>query len=417
MKEISMKERKTALVLGGGGSRGAYEIGVWQALRELGIKIDMVFGTSVGSINGALIAQDDFDLAVMLWREITTGMIFDIDLPQPKKSDKTSKTKLIENVKARIADSSGISIDEAKAYAKEIIKNGGASAGGLSTLLDKYLDEETIKNSDMEYGLITVQLPNFVPTYLYKEDIASGKLRDFIIASSTVAPAIKKQVIDGKEYIDGGFYDSIPVSMALEKGATDIIAVDLQAIGVLRHDDLMIAQKNADSFTFISSAWDMGNMLIFDTKNSRKLIRLGYLDAMKTYGVFAGHFYTFPRGEFDKKTLHEADCAAKIFGLDPSIIYRKGTLDEYLTDAIKDHKKTMKKDFRFGAKVFTELAIEALDAAQLISKKISRQTLTILLAEELIKNPDNSLISSRAAKKLLKDELTAASYLIKHNLI
>lgn len=39
---------KTGLVLGGGGSRGAYEIGVWQALRELGIGIDVVTGTSVG---------------------------------------------------------------------------------------------------------------------------------------------------------------------------------------------------------------------------------------------------------------------------------------------------------------------------------------------------------------------------------
>ena len=417
MKETSMKKRKTALVLGGGGSRGAYEIGVWQALRELGIKIDMVFGTSVGSINGALIVQDDFDVAVKLWREITTNMIFDIDLPEPKKSEKSPKTKLIENVKERIAERAGFSIDEAKAYAKEIIKNGGASAGGLSALLNKYIDEEAIQNSDIEYGLITVQLPSFSPSYLYKEDIAAGKLRDFIIASSTVAPAIKKQVIDGKEYIDGGFYDSIPVSMALEKGATDIIAVDLQAIGVLRHEDLIMAQENSDSFTFISSAWDMGSMLIFEKGNSRKLIRLGYLDAMKVYEILAGHYYTFPRGEFDKKTMHEADLAAKIFNLDPSIIYRKDTLNEYLAEALKAHKNTMKKDFRFGAKVFTELAMEALDAAQLIGKKISRQTLTILIAEELAKNPGNPLISSRAAKKLLKEELSAAAYLIKHKLI
>lgn len=55
--------KKTALVLSGGGSRGAYEIGVWEALIELGIKIDLVTGTSVGSINGAFVAQKDFRLA------------------------------------------------------------------------------------------------------------------------------------------------------------------------------------------------------------------------------------------------------------------------------------------------------------------------------------------------------------------
>ena len=54
---------KTALVLGGGGSRGAYEIGVCKALEELEIEIDMVFGTSVGAINGAMIAQGDLALA------------------------------------------------------------------------------------------------------------------------------------------------------------------------------------------------------------------------------------------------------------------------------------------------------------------------------------------------------------------
>ena len=43
---------KTALVLGGGGSRGAYEIGVWKALNELNIHADIVTGTSIGALNG-----------------------------------------------------------------------------------------------------------------------------------------------------------------------------------------------------------------------------------------------------------------------------------------------------------------------------------------------------------------------------
>ena len=43
------------LVLGGGGSRGAYEIGVWRAARELKIDFDVVTGTSIGALNGALV--------------------------------------------------------------------------------------------------------------------------------------------------------------------------------------------------------------------------------------------------------------------------------------------------------------------------------------------------------------------------
>ena len=71
--------KKTAFVLSGGGSRGAYEIGVWKALKELGVEIDMVFGTSVGAINGAMVAQDEPELAEKLWMQMETGMIFDID--------------------------------------------------------------------------------------------------------------------------------------------------------------------------------------------------------------------------------------------------------------------------------------------------------------------------------------------------
>ena len=90
---------KTALVLAGGGSRGAYQIGVWQALRELRITVDIVTGTSVGALNGALIAQDSFEEAVALWEEIDTSMVFDLN-------EKPSLT----------------------AYAKEFFKKGGAGS-------------------------------------------------------------------------------------------------------------------------------------------------------------------------------------------------------------------------------------------------------------------------------------------------
>ena len=70
--------RKTALVLGGGGSRGAYELGVWQALREMGIGIDMVTGTSIGAINGAMVAQGAYETAVSLWNNIETAHVIDM---------------------------------------------------------------------------------------------------------------------------------------------------------------------------------------------------------------------------------------------------------------------------------------------------------------------------------------------------
>ena len=54
----------TALVLGGGGAHGAYQIGVWQALKEHNIQFEIITGTSVGALNGALILQGDMEKAI-----------------------------------------------------------------------------------------------------------------------------------------------------------------------------------------------------------------------------------------------------------------------------------------------------------------------------------------------------------------
>ena len=74
-----MTKRKTALVLSGGGGRGAFEAGAWKALREKGIDFHMVTGTSVGAINGTMAALDDYETAEKMWLTLGTEDLFDID--------------------------------------------------------------------------------------------------------------------------------------------------------------------------------------------------------------------------------------------------------------------------------------------------------------------------------------------------
>ena len=52
-----------ALVLAGGGARGSYQVGVWRALTELGWRPQIITGTSVGSLNGAMFALDLYETA------------------------------------------------------------------------------------------------------------------------------------------------------------------------------------------------------------------------------------------------------------------------------------------------------------------------------------------------------------------
>ena len=57
--------KKYGLVLAGGGGKGAYQIGAWKAMREMGIEFESIAGVSIGGINGAFIAADDYDKATV----------------------------------------------------------------------------------------------------------------------------------------------------------------------------------------------------------------------------------------------------------------------------------------------------------------------------------------------------------------
>ena len=72
-------QKEYGLVLEGGGAKGAYQIGAWRALREAGVRIRAVAGTSVGALNGALICMDDFEKAEQIWENIRYSSVMDED--------------------------------------------------------------------------------------------------------------------------------------------------------------------------------------------------------------------------------------------------------------------------------------------------------------------------------------------------
>ena len=72
---------KIGLALAGGGARGAYQIGAWKAFKEMGLdtKISAYSGASVGSLNAALFAMDDYDAAYNIWMKLNRDSLFNID--------------------------------------------------------------------------------------------------------------------------------------------------------------------------------------------------------------------------------------------------------------------------------------------------------------------------------------------------
>lgn len=269
--------RKIALVLGGGGARGSYEIGVWKALLNLNIPIDIVTGTSIGALNAGLIAMGDFSNAISLWNNMDTEKIFGIS----SKND-WDKFKLIKNI---------IKFD----------KNSlDIRSGYINSLIVEYFDEDKIRNSKVEFGISTVNKKTLQLSEKYIKDIKHGQLKDYIIASASLFPFLKPCKIDNELYIDGGYKNNIPISMAMKAGADVIIAVDLNSIGIIDKKAL----KDSKNLILIKSYWPLGSMFLFEKKNIGYNIRLGYLDTMKTFKTFDGIAYTFFKDEI-KKIVHK----------------------------------------------------------------------------------------------------------------
>lgn len=258
--------------MSGGGGKGAYQFGVWKALRKLNIKFDIVTGTSIGALNGALIVQDDYWPLWYLWEKANFDTIFgykmknDIDTPLGKK-------------------------ETLQMYKNGILKDKGMSTERFEKLAHKFINEKKIRNSDIDYGIVTFNLSDFKAHSLPKNKIPKGKLVDYAVASATCFPAFQIKEIDGKKYIDGGYYDNMPINLAIDMGADEIIAVDLRAVGLMQK----IKDKNI-KVTTITPHNNLGSFLVFDKKVSHRNIRYGYNDTMKKFGYLEGKTYTFRRG-------------------------------------------------------------------------------------------------------------------------
>lgn len=279
---------KRALVLGGGGARGPYQIGVWKALRELSIDFSIVTGTSVGALNGAMIAQGDYDLACRMWESLTVRDVIaePPDLSTEGLASSEGRRRLLE-------------------FLRRAVEQGGLDVSPLEGILRATVDEEKVRQSPVEFGIVTSQFPYMKPVQLLKEEIPQGELVDYMMASAAWFPFFQRRNIGGKDYVDGAYSDNMPAELARKWGADEIIAVDLQGIGIVH-----TFREEGVPVTHIRSHWNLGDMLEFDSERAKRNIRMGYLDGLKAYRKLEGSAYAFHPGETRKNTaalLPEAD--------------------------------------------------------------------------------------------------------------
>ena len=326
-------KNKYALVLAGGGTKGAYQIGALKALKELGIEIEAITGASIGAINGAIIAQGDLDRLEDLYNHIKLEDILEL-------SDK-NKIKSNEDI---------FSAKNMYKIMREVIKEKGISNIALRKTLDKYLDVDKLYKSKIDFGLVTFDMENKNGIELFKNEIKKEEMIDYLLASAAF-PIFKPQEINDKKYLDGGISDNMPINLLLKKGYNNIIVVDITGMGRIKRNTY-----KGGIFKIIKPREDLGSTFDFDNNNISKNIKLGYLDTMKSFHKLVGNDYYFNREEFNKffdsftlKEFMGLEDAARYYGLDK---YEEYDYEEFINllydNYMKDRKKfeNAKTDFK-----------------------------------------------------------------------
>ncbi|HUR70031.1 MAG TPA: patatin-like phospholipase family protein [Candidatus Thermoplasmatota archaeon] len=189
-----MADPMRALVLSGGGGRGAYELGVFKAFMERGRRFDLISGTSVGAITGAAIASG----LTMPELEAMWGRMHQFKVMQPR-GDVWMLAKWTHLM-----------------YTKPLL-----------AFIEREIDFSAIQRSPTELRISAV-------------DVGTGDIRVFtnmeitpkrLLASASIPLLFPMVEDEGRHYWDGGTVVNTPLQPAIEAGANDITCVLLSPVG------------------------------------------------------------------------------------------------------------------------------------------------------------------------------------------
>ncbi|MFA5006438.1 MAG: patatin-like phospholipase family protein [Candidatus Izemoplasmatales bacterium] len=257
---------KIGLCLGGGGSRGAYQIGVAASLRDHGIldRISSFSGTSIGAVNATLLATAAPEAALALWLDVSPDEI--------KAAEGTfrrlmkERTAVIEKgiydispLERRLRTHlSGVDLGAREVYVT--ISRGGAAGENIVGLMKSVYRHYMKKETNVVYC-----------------DLRGQCLSDAveaILASCSIPVAFPAVVNGERKFYDGGLYDNVPVKPLVESGCDIVVVVHLW--GLERVD---AAQFPGVRLIEVWPSVSLGWMLNFDPAKAQKLYRIGYDDA------------------------------------------------------------------------------------------------------------------------------------------
>ncbi|EEG73951.1 ornithine carbamoyltransferase [[Clostridium] hylemonae] len=269
LKPIIDLSKEYGLVFDGGGARGAYQIGAWKALREAGVKLNAVAGTSVGALNGALVCMGDMEKAEDIWSKMTFSSVMDVDDEWMERLFRKETT-----------------IREFLNEGWSRLKDGGIDITPLKELIHEVIDEEKIRNSSIEFCLLTFSVSDFKELDLSVEDIPEGLLEEFLLASAYLI-GFKNERLHGKKYIDGGVINNVPLSSLVKRGYENIIEVRIYGPG--REPRVKMPETGVKYE--IGPRVKLGSIIEFSGRRSRQNMKIGYFDAKRMLYGLEGFIY------------------------------------------------------------------------------------------------------------------------------
>ncbi len=262
------------LAFGGGGVKGSYQIGSYLAFKSCGIKVDGVVGTSIGSFNAALIASHEEEKLYEFWKNADVGKLLNFT------KEYVNSVNTNQKFKEFVYGIEQMSL---------IVKNKGIDLNNLKEVLNNILNEKKLRKSKIDYGLVTVRAKDYKPLYLFKKDMKEGKLAEYILASCNLPVFKRTKLIDDDYYIDGGFYDTNPVNMLLDKGYDKVYSIEIQGFGLKQKI------KDKTRVVRITPSRFLGSTLNVNKDQINENIKLGYYDTLKVLKNYDGYNFIFKK--------------------------------------------------------------------------------------------------------------------------
>ncbi|MFZ2502354.1 MAG: patatin-like phospholipase family protein [Nocardioides sp.] len=196
---MSDRPVEDAFVLGGGGVLGAVEVGMLRALLELGVRPDLVLGTSIGALNGALVARDPTPAVIerltTMWQEAgADGDIYADTALQRVKRAVTSRTHLFSSDKLR------------------------------DRLREEFGDLR-LEELPVRFNVCAASIERAAEHWF-----ETGPLVDAVLASAAVPGLLPPAKVGEEHFLDGGIVNSIPLGRAVRLGARRVFVLQVGRI-------------------------------------------------------------------------------------------------------------------------------------------------------------------------------------------